>query len=56
LRRRSGWNARQSLATKIPFPKSADVSFEKAAGSVKRHSDIAILVRGGRDFWTVDQI
>jgi hypothetical protein len=28
LRRRSGWNAPQSLATKIPFPKSTDVSFE----------------------------
>jgi hypothetical protein len=30
--------------------------FRKAAGSVKRHSDIAILVRGGRDCWTVNQI
>ena len=28
----------------------------KAAGSVKGHSDIAILVRGGRDCWTVNQI
>jgi hypothetical protein len=30
--------------------------FRTAAGSVKRHSDIAILVRGGRDSWTVNQI
>ena len=35
---------------------STDASFEKAAVSVKRHSDIAILVRGGRGCWTVNQI
>jgi hypothetical protein len=35
---------------------SADAVVGKVTGTRPEHSDIAILVRGGRDFWTVNQI
>jgi hypothetical protein len=36
--------------------KSTGISSERRRDPVKRHSDMAILVSGGRDCWTVNQI